>query len=559
MILSNELENRGIELAGKSDAGKKLNRFEDLELSTNTFSLMSKNQCFRFIFNYIIKHGSFSKKSELSEIKKALIEEIVKDKKSVSESFVLKNTCKCGEEVKELFWDNLRTNCPNCGLELHNWEETKQVDEHHVEKLLGKMEDKGILDRQLDAHCISCDKVKSNLGISKEDSADKIFCENCDRILDLSISYGFSSNIDNLEKQGYWLEWYMKELLVDEEIVPSKSSIENSMNYRLKENEKIVNGGEIDVVSLITGADKILTISCYDTHNKVTAGKFQEILQFTEHSDIIIFATTGRINRDSCKHILDHVDSDLILIEGDKLENIGDLIRERLVEEFSEHLEEEDIDKISSYLYLYSYSYPESEKEELVNAAIKQVQEKGVLEFIKMFARIDYREFNGFPERIAQEIEDETIYDEGREISKLFNSNRWERIALSLIFLRNCYGEISEKNKETFFSELERLSSHRSVYVRNEVIKTVEKLYDKASPEFVDELNNVIIELSSDGTYVESKAKELMSDYDVSVEENGWFFCKFCNEPLPDKQYYDHHLQLEHERTLKQVENNIDN
>lgn len=547
MNLEDKLEEKKVELRGKSDAGRKISKFESIDLSDEIFDIIRRNQSYRFVFNYILKHGSFSQETELSRIKSNLRSEIKDEKSSIADSFVVKTNCRCGEEIKDNVWGSKRNKCPNCGLELHNWEETTKVEDQHIENLIGRMEDQGVLIRQVNGHCINCNVAKRNISISSSDNAEKLMCSECEEILNTEMVFGIPNEASNLESQGYWLEWYMKSILKEE--FGNSDNTKNSMKYVVKDGEDIVNGGEIDVVSLITGAEKIATVSCYDTHGKVTASKFQEILQFTEISDMVIFCTTGQINRDSCKHILDRVEeTDLILVEGDQIENIGNLIRERLVEEFSSHLKNENMDKVSSYLYLYSYSYSDSEKEKLVAPAVKLAQED-LVEFIKTFAIIDYRDFRGFPEDVAAEISQERIKRDGNEVFSLLESDRWERIALSTIFLRNAYSELAKADKETFVSKLEELSKHRSVFVREEVIKTVSEIYDNSPDSLEGKLDNIILRLSDDGTYIESKAKSLTSKIDLDITDH-IVECDYCDEIFPEENLYETHLMFEHDRAV---------
>lgn len=499
MSLRSELDQRGIEIHGKSDAGRKIENFEQKKISDTVFDVISENQSFRFVFNYLVKAGSFGDTTDTASLEDELVKQL-KKRRIIDESFLREASCHCGQKVRMSVWEQEDRRCSNCGSFVGEGDPTfSSVGREHIQNLLGYLESQNVLTTQIIARCKYCSNIDP-VAPDKEKSQEELFCSDCDEFMRVDFFHGFTDDsLSSMAGQGYWLEWYVKELLSQEF---QTADIDNSREYSLADSPR---RNELDVIMRIPTGD-IVTIACYDTHSSADASKVNEVLKYKEFSDVIVFVTTGKVNESSCQHIFDSSSTPIIVVNGTQIEEIGTLIRERLTENFVGYLREGDIDNLSTYMYLYRFSYPEEEQQSLLESAIEVVEEEGVEEILTPLTDINYSEKDYFPVKLVENLDAHHLVENTNTWESFLSSRRWERSIVGMHALAESFNDLPSGNQEYLLNHLPELADHRSVYVRNETPKVIKKIYNFVDDSQKQQLEDILVHVEEDDSYPASTA-----------------------------------------------------
>ena len=147
----------------------------------------------------------------------------------------------------------------------------------------------------------------------------KLKCEKCGRIMEINYVFTPHKEIVELWKDGYWLEWYVKNLL--------SSSLETDIysGIRMK---KIKNKREIEVDCILYFSNKVISIQCRAKDFSRPYKEDPEILDLMEFSDVVIFVTTTEISESlesKWKRIKPKIKK--IFVRGREIEDLPNIIK----------------------------------------------------------------------------------------------------------------------------------------------------------------------------------------------------------------------------------------
>jgi Zn finger protein HypA/HybF involved in hydrogenase expression len=314
------LEKRGYELRGKSNTGKIVEKFEREEISKRLFNLMKSEQVFRLIGYFLFKRSIMNINDLVTKISKSNLSY------TLNESLVKKAICNhCKSEILFPKYDQPpNIPCQKCGRRDYRIEDDWKLEMDIYGILvhyLNKLKNERILSKNLEAYCPACltgseyfdeDKIKEVTNIRK------LFCNKCKNFKEIKWVYTPPETISNLwEKNGAWLEWYVKNLLLQEKI-----NVIQGIKIRSK------NKREIEIDCILARSNKIISIECRSKNFDKTYDEEPGISKLFPFSDWVIFVTTTKVG-DSLRSQYEKISPECkkIFVDGNEIEKLPEIIK----------------------------------------------------------------------------------------------------------------------------------------------------------------------------------------------------------------------------------------
>lgn len=280
--------------------------------SDQVFKFLTVHKSWRVLFNAIVKSDWL----DTSSIRKAF-NELSKESNC---SIVYEATCNCGaisdtpvitKKISEGDFKKTIT-CKKCGeinLDFSKYKPIFDVSESSIFKVLRIGKKMDFLVDNITAFCFNCQKTSTFTP-----SKNKLNCEKCGEPRNITVGfYPTSIELENLvkDKQGYWLEWYVYELL------RKKFQAEYGLVY--KEDNSTTN---IDILCLKN--DELWAIECKDTSDVtnfiINAQTLNKIV------DKICLVSTKIISEKSFNTIKQLLNDRFVYVSPENVEKIPEII-----------------------------------------------------------------------------------------------------------------------------------------------------------------------------------------------------------------------------------------
>jgi ssDNA-binding Zn-finger/Zn-ribbon topoisomerase 1 len=314
-MLNNEIQNildeRRIKLVFDSNR-RIVTDFLNDRSSQRVFNFLTTNGSWRVLFNAVVKSDWL----DSSSIRKAF-SELSKESKC---SIVYEATCRCGahsdtpiitRKISKAMFKKTIT-CKKCGeikLDFSKYKPVSDVSEDSILKILRIGKERGFLDYNVSAYCFVCQET-----LPFSPSGEKIKCPKCGELRKITVGFFPSSlKLQSLVKnqQGYWLEWYVYELL------RKRFPTEYGLIY--KENGSATN---IDILCLKN--NELWVIECKDTSD--VADFIKNISTLKKMGDKVCLISTNNIDKKDLDTIKQLLKDKFVHVHPEDAEKIPEII-----------------------------------------------------------------------------------------------------------------------------------------------------------------------------------------------------------------------------------------
>ncbi|MBA7654662.1 hypothetical protein ES703_62544 [subsurface metagenome] len=305
------LDERKIKLLFDKNRNKISDFIKD-DSSNKVFNFLTVDKSRRVLFNAIVKSDWL----DASSIRKALVNLFEHSNCSI----VYEATCRCGaysdtpiitRRISKAMFKKTIT-CKKCGeikLDFSKYKPVFDVSEDIILKVLRIGKKMGFLDNYVSANCFVCQETRPFLW-----RKGKINCKKCGELRNITVGfYPSSMELQNLIKnqQGYWLEWYVYELL------RRKFPTEYGLIY--KENSLSTN---IDILCLKN--NELWVVECKDTSD--VADFIRNISTLKNIGDKICLLTTKNIDQKSLDTIKQLLNDRFVYVSPENIEKIPEIV-----------------------------------------------------------------------------------------------------------------------------------------------------------------------------------------------------------------------------------------
>ena len=279
------------------------------------YKFITIHPSYRALFNAIIKAGWIDVdniKTKVSELNKEANTSICMEAHcncdTISDYPIIRARTKSSDFNKKL-------TCKNCGdikFDISKYSPVFEVHEDIILQTLAYGRKMGFLEDMLTSHCFKCKKTTQ---IIAPKTSRKIKCSKCKEYLSVTPAfYPLDINLDEIskDKQGYWLEWFVYELL--------KRKFPTDFGLVFDENATKTN---IDVICLHN--DKIWAIECKDTDDVRNFTRNMD--QLNKVADKVCLVTTKKVDEKTLKMIENHLKEKFIYVKPSEIEKIADFIQ----------------------------------------------------------------------------------------------------------------------------------------------------------------------------------------------------------------------------------------
>jgi hypothetical protein len=301
----------GIE-AAKSEAGRQVETFDRSRVSDFLWRFMVQHRSCRLVFNALIKEGFLNLDKVLNRLKPLL--------EKANTSFIFSASCKRGMCGSHLDRPNLayfafrlpqqnEISCPKCGHKNRiTATDYRPVTPDHndlVRMLIASCET-GFMSPTYVVECFKCERID----IRQKGESLKSDCPKCHCARAIATTFTPAPEVEALQKQGYWLEWYVWRHL--------RASYATEPGVELKKGPYRL---EADVVAHKTG--KLFVLECKDGDDE----NFVNKLASAKHlADFFVLVTTTGLSPPTyrtCKAVLGRR---FILVSPDQIENLAAIL-----------------------------------------------------------------------------------------------------------------------------------------------------------------------------------------------------------------------------------------
>jgi len=291
-----------------------ISNFIEDKTSNQVLKFLTIHRSYRVLFNAIVKSNWL----DLSLIREAFSQL----SKESGCSIVYEASCNCGrlsdnpiilkKPQKTTFEKSIT--CKTCGeinLDFSKYNPVYDVSQSSILKVLSIGKKMGFLENFVSANCFNCQETRPFLY-----NTEKIKCKKCGELRNITVGFFPSSlNLQVLVKdqQGYWLEWYVYELL------RKKFPTEYGLIY--KEDSSPTN---IDILCLKN--DELWAIECKDTSDVADFIKNARTLK--KLADKVCLLVTKNIDEKSMDTVKQLLKDKFVYVSPENVEKIPEVIAE---------------------------------------------------------------------------------------------------------------------------------------------------------------------------------------------------------------------------------------
>lgn len=330
-----KLNERGFKTVRRSTAGKLVEKFEKDPNSKILFNLIWKKPSLRVLGQVFCDKLPITRDQigEILKTKEPL-------KRALSESPDKNLLCRSCSSVigKYNIYEGekpaVKVRCVKCNT-LNLLSRCEEKDDWTfpavtIAVYLDQLAEVGMFTPNLLADCSKCsesryivplllDSIRSLRSQKLKEYVESFYCKRCNRIYDLTRVYTAPDHVAKMwGKQGYWLEWYVKQILKKK--LPT-FSMEQGILLRNGKTEK-----EVDAVLLMH--DKIISFECkaISPRTRASFSDVSDALKLLDFSDKVVLVTTTMIKENEKESLVKRGEQKLVIVEGPAIEKIAHLL-----------------------------------------------------------------------------------------------------------------------------------------------------------------------------------------------------------------------------------------
>ncbi|MCW4013934.1 MAG: restriction endonuclease [Candidatus Bathyarchaeota archaeon] len=322
-----------------SSSRKIVNAYEQNSFTSELFDDLRKKQYLRSLYQLVIK--SYLDDNEKDELKTVseISEYIENNIKNSIENPIYKIQlcayCRHSLNVYDTYFkkkSRAKIKCPQCRNmnDLHSVEEEEDwsYPEGETNELLINMCNYDMLIREVHGLCNSCNIYEEIEVINLENNKNRtelelktlinnLYCKECNEIYEILKLFRVNKSKElDFWENGYWLEWYVKQLC------------KLSYPHSVVEQGIIVNddGLDVEIDVFLYKKRKTYGIECkgYFPTKKATVRDIADVLQYRDLVDHSILVITSDINPKARKLL---VDNNVTLVTNNHIEQIGKILK----------------------------------------------------------------------------------------------------------------------------------------------------------------------------------------------------------------------------------------
>lgn len=330
MLISEKLEEKGIEIVGHSNHHDDLKKFcgeNDLggtfqhnEIAEGLFSFLLDNLMNRYLFNLMLKKSPNIESWPIND--EDLSVENLK-KRTFGQSFIRVYKCtNCNHWLKRIYSNetilispNTILECPQCGLKkLINFKEYENTFSIIKNDLVNFIEGLRNINVIISREYIFCPVCNVEIG-AKDEFSGVSKCIVCKGNIILKTRYEFKDEFLKLcqSEAGLWFEWFVFEIAkhIYEEV-------DYGLNLNYVDEDGTNKEKEVDIVAL--KEDKLILIECKNYLGSTPPNQYRTIIQIAPFFDEVYGVNFFKPHKDVKKNIKST--SNIHVLNGDDIDNV---------------------------------------------------------------------------------------------------------------------------------------------------------------------------------------------------------------------------------------------